>query len=158
MGRGRKAIPTSIKAMRGTLQPSRTPFNEIAPAKVTRAPDPPEWLSRDGKRVFRKVAGALHGTGNLATVDLEALGAYANEMGLYIELERSIRLGRLERISAYSTKAGDTIENPSVNHRLAREALREAMKIGVLFGITPSASAKIPSAIQNPSGDDFDNL
>jgi P27 family predicted phage terminase small subunit len=159
MSRGRKSIPTSIKKMRGTLQPSRTPEGgEMVPVKVTRPPDPPEWLSRDGKRVYRKMAGALNGTGNLATIDLEALAAYANEMGLYIELERSIRLGRSERISGYSTKAGDLIENPSVTHRMAREALREAMKIGVLFGITPSARAKIPTGIENPAGDAFDNL
>lgn len=159
MGKGRKAIPASIKQMRGTLQPGRTPAGgEMKPVKVKAPPEPPEWLSRDGKRVFRKVAGALNGTGNLATIDLEALAAYANEMGLYIELEREIRLARADRINGYHTKTGDLIENPSVTHRIAREALREAMKIGVLFGITPSARSKIPTGIENPAGDEFEQL
>ena len=56
MAKGRKKLPTKIKEMQGTLDVSREVENEMQVDLVKQIPEPPELLSKIGKKEWYKVA------------------------------------------------------------------------------------------------------
>ena len=59
MGKGRKKIPTNIKAMQGTVEKSRLVENEMEVDLCTTIPPAPKLLSRVGKKEWQKVLVSL---------------------------------------------------------------------------------------------------
>ena len=139
---GRKKIPTELKKVRGTLRKSRELENQMQVKKIDGLPLAPEWLSDIGKNQFNIVSKQLNDLGMLYEVDITLIIAYANSMALHIESE--IELRKTGRIMVYRD------ENNKPKHAqivplqtVSKQALEAALKIGVQFGLTPSARTKI---------------
>ena len=89
MAKGRKKIPDSVKALRGTDQPCRR-SEAAAMAAVTSIPRC--GLKGTARKVFEVVATELVNNRLLDIVGVDLFVAYASEMGLC--LATTIRCGR----------------------------------------------------------------
>jgi P27 family predicted phage terminase small subunit len=141
MGKGRKRLPTKVKAMQGTLEKSRITENEMEVAQVKSMPSAPVILEGFSIDVWQKTTNELYELGMLHNVDLELLSAYCYEMGVYFEMAEILKKGKTEDI--YNQK-GELIgrkARPEV--KIQRDALAFALKIAANFGFTPSARATI---------------
>ncbi len=63
MTKGRKAAPTHLKALRGTL---RARDNQNPPQASTGIPMPPDWLSDRASEIFNALCAKLLGMGVLS--------------------------------------------------------------------------------------------
>ena len=122
MGKGRKKLPTVLKAMQGTTQKSREVENEMQVDLCESLPEVPELLSKIGKGEWHKVTKQLFNLNMLHSVDLRLVEAYCNEISLYIECEMELR------------------KNDSLNN---------ALKLATQFGLTPVARASISAPTVN---------
>lgn len=137
--KGRIPIPTAIKEAKGTLRKSRVVKNEVAVKLVSNIPEPPDDLSADAKKTWRNVCEELKSNGLLATVDLELVQAYCNEMTTYKEAVRQIR----KTNPLVKSPSGYPMINPWQTIR--KQSLKSAMDLGQLFGLTPAGRTRIPS-------------
>lgn len=142
--RGRKPIPTAIKETKGTLRKHRVLENEVTVQLVSNIPEPPDDLSAEAKKTWRNVCDELKSNGLLATVDLELVQAYCNEMSMYREAVRQIK----KTNPLVKSPSGYPMINPWQTIR--KQSLKSAMDLGQLFGLTPSARARIPNTNAKP--------
>lgn len=144
MGRGRKPLPTQIKRNKGTLRKHRVLTTEFAAETLSTLPAAPEILNDLGRSEWYRFCAELEKNGLLATLDLSLLTAYCTEMENYFEMEELLRLeGRV-----VPTDKGVLTTHPAV--LIARNSLKAAREIAVLFGATPSARTKLPGKSQAP--------
>lgn len=139
---GPKSKPTKIKEMQGTLKPSRQLDNEMTAEVVSKLPDAPEILDKNGRKIWKQVTKELFSKAMLHLVDLPLLSAYCNEMSVYIEMETFMKENG--RIQFYYNEEGQIRHSQSVpQQKIANDALAKAHKIAVQFGFTPSARTSI---------------
>tara|TARA_R110002020_G_scaffold470398_1_gene696269 strand:- start:11022 stop:11498 length:477 start_codon:yes stop_codon:yes gene_type:complete len=146
MSKGRKKKPTQLKKIQGTLRKYREVENEMQVDLCEIIPDPPIWLSKIGKSEWEKVTNQLFNLQMLHVVDLKMVEAYCNEMSLYIECEQALREGG--RIDEFFNAEGDVVRRqakPLI--KMKNDALANALKLAVNFGITPSARANISAPV-----------
>ena len=146
MSKGRKKKPTQLKKIQGTLRKYREVENEMQVDLCEIIPDPPIWLSKIGKSEWEKVTNQLFNLQMLHVVDLKMVEAYCNEMSLYIECEQALREGG--RIDEFFNAEGDVVRRqakPLI--KVKNDALANALKLAVNFGITPSARANISAPV-----------
>ena len=137
MGKGRPPKPTALKRMAGTDQPCRVNENEMQVSLLANIPD-------------EIVCTELHSKRMLHLVDLSLVTAYANEMGLYVEMEQKLKtLGRIDEF--YNEDGALTKRQAKPEQRIANDALAKALKIACQFGLTPSARTRInaPEIVDN---------
>ncbi len=150
MGKGRPPKPTALKRMAGTDQPCRINENEMQVSQLANIPDAPMLLNDYGQREFEIVCAELHSKRMLHLVDLSLVTAYANEMGLYVEMEQKLKqVGRIDEF--YNEDGALTKRQAKPEQRIANDALAKALKIACQFGLTPSARTRInaPEIVDN---------
>tara|TARA_R100001443_G_scaffold94676_1_gene101199 strand:+ start:164 stop:628 length:465 start_codon:yes stop_codon:yes gene_type:complete len=150
MGKGRPPKPTALKRMAGTDQPCRVNENEMQVSRLANIPDAPMQLSEYGQREYEIVCTELHSKRMLHLVDLSLVTAYANEMGLYVEMEQKLKtLGRIDEF--FNEDGALTKRQAKPEQRIANDALAKALKIACQFGLTPSARTRInaPEIVDN---------
>ena len=150
MGKGRPPKPTILKRMAGTDQPCRVNENEMQVSRLANIPDAPMHLSEYGQREYEIVCTELHSKKMLHLVDLSLVTAYANEMGLYVEMEQKLKnIGRIDEF--YNEDGALTKRQAKPEQRIANDALAKALKIACQFGLTPSARTRInaPEIVDN---------
>ena len=148
MGKGRKKLPTVLKAMQGTTQKSREVENEMQVDLCESLPEVPELLSKIGKGEWHKVTKQLFNLNMLHSVDLRLVEAYCNEISLYIECEMELR--KNGRIYNFTNTNGDLIRsqaNPLL--KIKNDSLNNALKLATQFGLTPVARASISAPTVN---------
>jgi P27 family predicted phage terminase small subunit len=149
MGKGRPPKPTRLKQMAGTDQPCRILPNEMEVSLLANIPDAPIQLNEYGKREYEIVCTELHSKKMLHLVDLSLVTAYANEMGLYVEMEQKLKThGRIDEF--YNDENQLTKRQAKPEQRIANDALAKALKIACQFGLTPSARTRISMPDQGP--------
>src|SRR5690606_35073232 len=74
--------------LQGTYRKDRRPANELQPG--VRLPEPPAWLGREGRKVYRKLGKALVQMGVMSELDRTALGLLAHEWVRYLEASRLV--------------------------------------------------------------------
>jgi len=152
MAKGRKKIPTRLKAMQGTTEKSREPKNEMVVALCPEIPDAPGLLSEIGKGEWVKVTTQLFNLQMLHGVDLRLVEAYCNEISLYIESETDLREnGRIDKIYGTTDSGQKYLIRSQTNpaQKIAKDALAMALKLATQFGLTPVARASISTPIIN---------
>ncbi len=156
--RGRPPTPTALKVLKGTDQPSRMRPDEMAPAKLTEVPMPPDYLTDRGKAEWYTTCTELATLGMLHKVDLSLLAAYCNEMSTYWESEELLRTRG--RVMTIKNPDGSTKYMQQVPHvSIARNALRMALTLASQFGFTPSARTRIsPTKTDKPPTDPWAEL
>ena len=150
MSKGRPPKPTALKRMAGTDQPCRINPNEMEVSILANIPTAPMPLSEYGQREYEIVCTELHSKRMLHLVDLSLVTAYANEMGLYVEMEQKLKtIGRIDEF--FNEDGALTKRQPKPEQRIANDALAKALKIACQFGLTPSARTRInaPEIVDN---------
>lgn len=135
---GRKPLPTSIKRKKGTAQNTRILEDEYTPDLLEKLPPPPDHLNEYAIIEYQKVGKQLLDDGLIVNIDMASFIAYCVEMGNYIEAQKVLNNdGRVIK----NEKSGYMQPHPMV--AISNTSLKNAMSIGVQFGITPSARTKV---------------
>ena len=156
MGKGRKKIPTKLKAAKGTLQPCRTVSNEMEVSPVVSMPEAPAFLNSYGVSEWNKVTNELANLQMLHDVDLGILSAYCREIGVYVEMVSELKGGQTYIIRS---KEGFVVaEKAKPEVKISRDSLDRALKLAVQFGFTPSARASISAPDKKEKANDNYNF
>jgi P27 family predicted phage terminase small subunit len=136
MTRGRKPIPTQLKIHRGTLEKSRLLNNEYSPEVLNIAPEPTFLTTEYELQEYNSVTTQLIKDGLISKIDTSLIEAYCVEMAKYRQAKEIIT-----KEGAVSVGKFGTFVNPW--HLIMERSLDRALKIGVMFGLTPSARTKV---------------
>jgi len=156
MGKGRKKTPTVLKEMYGTARADRVLENEMQVDLLSKLPEAPDLLSEIGIAEWYKVTTQLFNLKMLHDVDQSLILAYCNEMSLYIESELELRENG--RIDNFKNSNGDLIRSqakPLV--KVKNDALANALKLAVQFGLTPVARTNISAPVTNNNNTQINN-
>lgn len=134
---GRKRVPTVIKQARGTLQPCRTNPNEPDYVLAHDIPDPPDFLSEYGRKVYYSTAEELLRVNVLTNISLPVFIMYCTEMSKYYEASQQLKKTSV----VYKSSSSDPKVNPW--QRVASDTLNNIMRIATEFGITPASAGKV---------------
>lgn len=130
-------MPTVIKRARGTLQPCRTNPNEPDYVLIHEIPDPPEFLSEYGRKIYYSTAEELLKVNVLTKISLPVFIMYCTEISKYYEASQNLKKTSI----VYKSSTSDPKVNPW--QRVASETLGNIMRIATEFGLTPASSGKV---------------
>ena len=156
MGKGRKKTPTVLKEMYGTARADRVLENEMQVDLLSKLPEAPDLLSEIGIAEWYKVTTQLFNLKMLHDVDQSLILAYCNEMSLYIESELELRQNG--RIDNFKNSNGELVRSqakPLV--KVKNDALANALKLAVQFGLTPVARTNISAPVTNNNNTQINN-
>ena len=147
--KGRKRIPTKIKALKGTLQPCRT-VNEPEPAVFI--PQAPGHLDKIALEEWERITVELHRLGLISEISRAALAAYCMTYSRWVQAEKILQKSELTvKTKAgvefkmtgliVKTMSGNIIQNPLVG--VANRALEIMHKYLTEFGMTPSSKSRV---------------
>lgn len=152
MGKGRKAVPDAVKVLRGTDQRCRM-RDDVKFTLLDKVPKAPEWMCQEGKKVYKVVAGELLAKGMLDVVSIHAVAMYANEMGKYVEAERT--LSKEGRVVEETDAKGNKRKVRNVLDKAAGEYLMNAKSWAAELGVTPASSGKVKTPVKDTGKDDL---
>ena len=150
--KGRKKLPDSIKALRGTDQPCRmTDKPAVQGATVIKLPK--VGLKGTAKKVFAVVATELMHNNLLDVYGVDMVVAYAREMALYHDMMADIEK---EGVTIeVMTKTG-VVTQIHPKRKVAEGALAAAKSLAVEFGMTPSSRSRVAALLSgNEQKDEF---
>jgi P27 family predicted phage terminase small subunit len=150
---GRRAKPVDLMLIQGTkhLTKKEIEARREAEAKLKPKADkikPPNWLDKEAKKEFKRIADELMELDLLTNVDINALAAYCDAYSDYIKCTQIIQQEGL--MVEYTNKAAETNKVP---HPLLtkKKQLHEQMRsLAAEFGLTPSARAKLSIPKEEP--------
>ena len=150
MNKGRNILPDQIKKQRGTDQKSRLKENTIF-TPINKLPPIPDFLNREGKKVYKSIGTYLLNLKILNEANLLTFSALCREFGIYWEAEKEMtKLS--DRWEEIPDKNGNKRTSPTAKHKISKEALNNAMRLAVEFGLTPASLHKIPMQQKEKSG------
>lgn len=146
--RGPPPKPSNLKVLHGTYRSDRAPANEPKPRSV--AMPCPSYLTRDAKRVWRKVAPELKALGLLTKIDGELLAVYCQTFADWLSYK-----GKLQEYGDVQILRDDEgnprYVQPSPYVGMAHKAALLLRSIAQEFGFSPSSRTRINAM---PSTDD----
>ena len=139
--RGPNKKPTALKAIEGNRGKKPLPQNEPKPPPVVEMPDPPEWMSSEGKKMWEKRAPMLQRLGLLTEADLESFTMLCQSYAEWVEAVKYIK--KHGKYYTYTNKAGakNQIERPA--NKLLDKAYQRYKSMCTEFGMTPSSKSGI---------------
>jgi P27 family predicted phage terminase small subunit len=137
MAKGRKRLPTAMKAAKGTLQPCRTNDDEPNYIALSELPDPPEYLSQTGRDVYYGTAGDLQEYGILNRINFTIFVMYCTQVAIYYDA--------IENIHKTGVIIQDAGGGPRINPyvKIANDSLAALMRVACEFGLTPASASKV---------------
>jgi P27 family predicted phage terminase small subunit len=156
-------LPSAIKTQRGTLRAHRVQPNEPA-ALPLRGAKPPAWLSPRARdawvRLVRILAPRGGGTRVLGGQDLELLGVFADQVGLYQEAAEV--LASKDGLSFVVTDGDGTPKglHPWPEIKVKQAAAAEIRRLAEHFGLSPASRARVSAVASaaEDAGDEFDRF
>jgi P27 family predicted phage terminase small subunit len=142
--KGRPRKPVDLKKIEGTFRADRNLEQPMLVELSVGVPQPPAHLNPLGFEYWDITCKELLNNNLLAGADLGLVAGYCNELGLY---KSACEMTEKEGVVIVN-RFGDQVVNPWYNVRSA--ALKQATQMGQLFGITPSARAKIETGNVKP--------
>ena len=140
MSRGKPALPTAEKVIRGTFRKDRAK-NE--PKPKLKSPSCPTWLGQEAKREWRRIAPRLLKRSVLTEWDRSALAAYCDAYQDWYEARKDL--------DAYKKKHGSVLmrvgehgylqQHPSI--AIKTKAKNEMKGYLALFGLSPADRGKL---------------
>jgi P27 family predicted phage terminase small subunit len=143
--KGRPRKPTDLKKIEGTFRADRNLEQPMLVELSVGVPQPPVHLNPLGFEYWDITCKELLNNNLLAGADLGLVAGYCNELGLY---KSACEMTEKEGVVIVN-RFGDQCVNPWYSVRSA--ALKQATQMGQLFGITPSARAKIETGNVKPA-------
>lgn len=129
-------------AIRGRKpRPKATKTPQIAAKKGLMAPD---FLSREAKAEWKRIAPSLDEAGLLSEIDRGPLAAYCQMYARWLQAERALAKARLTT----TTTNGNLIQHPMLG--IANRAMELMTKAAAEFGMTPSSRSRIDIGREEP--------
>ncbi len=154
--RGRPRKPTALKALEGNRGKRPLPENEPKPAPVVETPDPPSWINKEGKQIWKQLFPQLKRIGILTSIDINSFEALCYYYGEWREGIREIK--KNGKYYLYTNKAGATneIERPIV--KITQKAFENYKSMCTEFGLTASSRTRIEVKIDDEGVDPMEML
>ena len=142
--KGRPKVPTEIKKLKGTAQKCRILENEMTMTTTHEQPTQEiEFKTPRAKKIFDEMCVELKKINMLVGVDLGIIAMYSEAVAnYYVAVEMCEAQGMV-----IETKQGPKL-NPWFTAK--QNCVKQAMQLGQLIGVTPSARARIPNTNAKP--------
>jgi len=155
MGKGRKATPNKILALKGGRSHThRAPRKEISPPPEI--PTCPKHLDKVAKKEWKRAVKLLAGVSVMTGLDRATLAAYCEAYSRWVnatikvqEEGEIIYFGREFDDAGNITKQGFPKANPYV--KIQKESLDQVIKIGKELAMSPSSRASLSISNQKPT-------
>lgn len=156
--RGPAAKPTNIRYLHGDdkVHPERVNRSEPQPANAEAKP--PTWLSKQARKVWKRLAPDLKAKGVLTPWDVEAFASYCDAVVRRAEAAKMLEeQGQVVELPVFN-KNGEltgyrTARNPWL--LTLNDADAQVQRWGARFGMTPSDRAGIKLPPPGGDGDDY---
>jgi P27 family predicted phage terminase small subunit len=144
MAKGRKAIPTELKRLRGN--PGKRKLNSDEPTPPEGVPICPPFLSKIAKEEWASIIPILQEMKLVSTADGKALAAYCQCYSRWREAEKLIDKHGPIVEEPILNKEGDVVgtkykKNPACN--IAKEMVVQMRAFLSLFGLDPSSRSRL---------------
>ena len=136
---GRPAKPTNLKILHGDRK-DRININEPKPIPI--APECPEHLNDEAKRIWYEVGGELEKLGLLTAIDGDMFSSYC----WLTALEKALMKQLEEEGVLHKTPNAHTM--PKAQFTILRDLLKLKKEYANLFGLTPASRCKLNVAPQ----------
>ena len=137
--RGRKPLPRILKLIRGN--PGHRAISD-EPQPLLGSINPPKYLSRGAKKIWREVAPELYRLGLLTILDRQALARYSALHARWMEAEQFLEeKGSVYPIKDDQGKIKYLAQFPQVS--MMRNYAKLANSLGLEFGLTASARVRL---------------
>lgn len=146
---GRRPLPTPLKLLKGTMNPSRENTREAKP-KV-KIPTAPRHLSITERYEYRRLGKRLAVNGLATEIDGLALAMLAQTWVKYQNASEKVRATGL----LVKAPSGYPIQNPHLT--IMNKAQEQLHKLLVEFGMTPSSRSRVRSNNDTPE-DELERL
>lgn len=130
--------PEALKQAQG--RPGHVAPRIDQPTPPPAIPSPPNHLSRDAKREWRRVTKLMAAVGLLAEIDRSTLAAYCQAYGRWCKAERMVKKDG-EIVDVSRDKSGVMQKSPWLT--VAEKALDQMYKYMKEFGLTPAARTRL---------------
>lgn len=157
MAKGRKTISDSQKRMKGTDQPSRLKEQNSPVLPIISKLPPPKKLSKTGSRIYRSAGKILMNVGVLNELNFASFYQYCKETELYYDIMATMPTTE-ELIHDVTDKQGNLTTKVRALRKIAESALSNSKVLASEFGLTPSAQAKILSALSHKPKSSIDSF
>lgn len=155
---GRRAKPVELHLLHGKKHLTKKEIRERQEGEARIRPPadkvrPPTWLSREAKRVFRRIVKDLEGTEILANPDVHTLAVLADAMVKHAQATDQVEREGFTVVGAQ----GGMIQNPAV--LVATKYAQIISRLAPRFGLDPSgrASLALPRDTAKPK-DEFGEM
>ena len=109
--RGRKPLPTALKALEGDRGKGRRPLNVNEPTPPQENIKCPDWLMPDAKKEWKRLAPSLVAMGVLTDHDIEAFAGYCQAYARWREAEEFLS----QHGTIFKTPSGYVQQVPQVS-------------------------------------------
>lgn len=138
MGAGRPSIPTHLKKLGGTLQPSRTNPDEPIPDVALGLP--PDWLTPTAKEYWEEIGGILLQMKVISYADTAAMTLLCDVLAQYVSVR--VTIAKRGRVYELLTPGGKVYRaRPEV--AMEADLWRRAKSMLTEFGLTPASRSKV---------------
>lgn len=157
--RGRRPKPTNLKVLEGN--PGKRPLNQNEPKPVPIAPKCPNWLSKEAKKEWRRIAPQLEKLGLLTELDMANLAGYCRAYSELIDaeifLQKHGQTYQIPKRDEEGKMVGLYVQQwPQVS--IARKAQEEIRAFSSLFGMSPSDRSRMAVPGQPDDNDEMESL
>ena len=135
--RGRKPLPTALKALEGDRGKGRRPLNENEPTPPQEKTKCPDWLMPDAKKEWKRLAPSLVAMVVLTDQYIEAFAGYCQAYARWREAEEFLS----QHGTIFKTPSGYVQQVPQVS--IAMQNLKIMQSFCAEFGLTPSSRARL---------------
>ena len=146
MPRGRPPKPDALKALGG--YPGHRPPGPNAVQLECKAPRCPKWLSKDARKIFRRMCKELKELRTIATIDQGAIVMYAVLAARFQEAEAGVRKSGL----IVKDEKGRPRVSPYV--KICNDCIAQLLRISTEFGLTPASRGRIHAIPPAPASED----
>lgn len=142
---GRKRSPEKLKEIKGTARSDRK-GEDMGIVPISILPEPPDYLTNDGVKIYHEVGEKLNQLGILNDFNIEVFGVLICELSSYIKLQRDIK-------SEGHVLKGITINiNPKV--KVANTCFANIRSMASEFGMTPNGLLRMGHMIKQVKSKD----
>ena len=152
--RGPKPKPSELKLLEGNRGNRPLNLNESFRPEVG-LPDVPRWLTKEGKKAFKRLSSELLRYNLLSKVDQDAFAMLCQTIGRIELLERALT-SRVEQLAQQGKEAAEAYESRTPNGMAIQSVTyqilsKEQDKLRALiaeFGLSPAQRARVTTAIR----------
>jgi len=156
----KRPIPDQLKILRGTFRKSRA-NKGVKLAAITNVPNPPRYLSRYSRKLWRSLSGYLVDNKLLAAPHLPLLEALCEAYGLYRESQEAIYTHMVDGKRVRRTLL-EYLEDKSSHqlsaYRIMKSVFQDFRLLLIEFGLTPVAAGKLSLLPDSDPGLEIDPI